>query len=167
MIKKPEVPTLADFLRADQNKIDQKYKALDDYKQKVFNQLVKDFKTGDAFELAIRLAEKYHEPFKINEKQGRKKKWTPKIEAMLAVFIQLRLEEDRPRSIDDDIMEILTWEPWKQFAEKGNKQEVLSLESFRKRYDTGKRSELFEIEMDAYKKDPDAWMARLIKNLTS
>ena len=98
MIKKPEAPTLADFLRADQGKIDHKYKALADYKQKVFNQLVKDFKTGDAFELAIRLAEKYHEPFKINEKQGRKKKWTPKIEAMLAVFIELRLEEDNPRN---------------------------------------------------------------------
>ena len=167
MIKKPQAPTLADFLRADQEKIDQKYKALADYKQKVFNELAKEFKTEDAYELAIRLAEKYHLPFKISEKQGRKKKWTPKIEAMLAVFIELRLEEENPRSIDDDIMKILTWEPWKKFAEKGNKQEVLNFENFRKRHNAGKKGDLFEIEMNAYRSDPDAWMTKLIKNLKS
>jgi len=77
MIKKPKAPTLADFLRYDHESINKKYKALADYKAVVFNSLADQFKTADAYELVIKLAEKYHDPFKINKKQGRKKNGRP------------------------------------------------------------------------------------------
>ena len=140
MIKKPQAPTLADFLRADQEKIDQKYKALADYKQKVFNELAKEFKTEDAYELAIRLAEKYHEPFQRKEKQGRKKKWTPQIEAMLAVCVDFREEDDEPSSITDEIDWLLDATLWSKFSKKGNEIEVIGTDNLRKHYNAGKKA---------------------------
>ena len=167
MIKKPESPNLADYVRGNEEIINQKWQAVANYRKKLFDAVAEEFATTSAEELVILLTEKYHPDLRQNQKQGRKKKWTPKIEVMLAVFIQLRLEEGGASSIDDDIMKILTWEPWKQFAEKGNKQEVLSLDTFRKHQDAGKKSDLFQFEMDAYRKDPVAWMAELVKNLTN
>lgn len=164
MIKKPKSPTLADALRG-QEVVDRMHQAVREYKEKVFNGVAKDFDTNNAYELVIRLAEKYHEPYKQNQTQGRKPKWTPKIEVMLAVFIELRLEEANPKSIDEDILEILTWEPWKQFLTKGNKKEVLGLETFRTHYDAGKKSDLFMYEMESYRSDPGAWMRKLIVTL--
>lgn len=165
MIKKPEAPTLADFLRADQDKIDQRYKALANYKQKVFEALVQEFKTADAYELAILLAEKYHEPFKIVEKQGRKKKWTPQLEAMLAVCVDFRDEDDKPPSITDEIDWLLNATLWSQFSKKGNETEVLGTENFRKHYNAGKRSVEYAIEKELFEKDRNAWIRRMQKAL--
>jgi len=165
MIKKPQAPTLADFLRADQEKIDQKYKALADYKQKVFNELAKEFKTEDAYELAIRLAEKYHEPFQRKEKQGRKKKWTPQIEAMLAVCVDFREEDDEPSSITHEIDWLLDATLWSKFSKKGNEIEVIGTDNLRKHYNAGKKSVEYKIEKERFNKDRDVWIQRLQKAL--
>jgi len=165
MIKKPEVPTIADFLRADQGKIDQKYKALAEYKEKVFQSIAKELSTENSYELVIRLAEMYHYPFKIIEKQGRKKKWTPQLEAMLAVCIDFRDEDDEPPSITDEIDWLLDATLWSKFSKKGNETEVMGTENFRKHYNAGKKSIEYKIEKERFNKDPDAWIKRLQKTL--
>lgn len=165
MIKKPTAPTIADFLRADKGKIDQKYKALAEYKEKVFQFIAKDFGTEDSYELVIRLAEKYHEPFKIIEKQGRKKKWTAQLEAMLAVCVDFRLEDDKPPSITDEIDWLLNDTLWSKFSKRGNEVEVTGAENFRKHYNAGKKSVEYEIEKERFNQDPDAWIKRLEKTL--
>jgi hypothetical protein len=161
MINKPISPTLADFLRGNQKLIDQKYKAVAEYKQTVFEAVSKEFGTSDAEELVIRLAEKYHEPFKIIKKQGRKKKWTSTMEAMLAVCVDIRFDDDKPPSIDDEIQFLLNATVWSKFSQKGNQREVLGNENFRKHYDAGKKSMDYEVEMALFNSDPDAWIARM------
>ena len=165
MIKKPEAPTLADFLRYDHEGINKKYKALADYKEKVFNSLANEFKTADAYELAIKLAEKYHEPFKIVEKQGRKKKWTPKLEAQLAVCVDIRFEDENPRSVTDEIEWLLSSTVWGRFSKRGNESEVMGNENFRKHYDSGRKNDDYAIQKELFEKDPDAWLKKLQENL--
>jgi hypothetical protein len=165
MIKKPKAPTIADFLRADQEKIDQKYKALAEYKEKVFQSIAKEFGTENSYELVIRLAEMHHEPFKIIEKQGRKKKWTSQLEAMLAVCVDFRLEDDKPPSITDEIDWLLNATLWSKFSKKGNETEVIGTENFRKHYNAGRKSVEYEIEKERFNKDRDAWIKRLEKIL--
>jgi len=165
MIKKPQAPTLADFLRADQRKIDQKYKALAEYKEKVFQSIAKEFGTENSYELVIHLAEMYHEPFQKTEKQGRKKKWTPQLEAMLAVCVDFREEDDEPSSITDEIDWLLEATLWSKFSKKGNKIEVMGVDNFRKHYNAGKKSVEYEIEKERFNKDRDVWIQRLQKAL--
>lgn len=169
MIKKPTGPSIADFLRGNKEIINQKSEALADYKAKVYTSIAKEFGTDNPIELVIVLAEKYHEPFKINQTQGRKRKWTPELKAMLAVFIELRLEEKNPRTIDEDIEWSLANTIWGDFARKGNKQDTSTFghEAFRKSYNEGKKSDLFELEKYLLAKDQQAWIARLKKYLTN
>jgi len=163
MIKKPSGLSLADFVRGNQEIINEKSKAVADYKAKVYASIAKEFSTENPLELVIILAEKYHEPFKINQTQGRKRKWTPEIEAMLAVFIELRLDQENPRSIDEDIEYLLSKTAWADFAKKGNKRQTFGNEAFRKRYDAGRKSIQFEIEMAKVNADRNAWAKRLKK----
>lgn len=165
MIKKPKAPTIADFLRADQGKIDQKFKALAEYKEKVFQSIAKEFGTENSYELVIHLAEMYHEPFKRTETQGRKKKWTSQLEAMLAVCVDFRLEDDKQPSITDEIDWLLDATLWSKFSKKGNKVEVIGTLNFRKHYNAGKKCVEYEIEKERFNNDPDAWIKRLQKTL--
>lgn len=165
MIKKPQAPSIADFLRADQTKIDEKYKVLAKYKEKVFGHISKEFGTDDAYELVILMAEKYHQPFQITEKQGRKKKWTPQLEAMLAICVDFRLEDDKPPSVLEEIDWLLNSTLWSKFSKKGNETEVVGTENFRKHYNAGKKSIEYEIEKERFNKDPDAWLKRMQNTL--
>lgn len=166
MIKKPLKPTLPDYLRSSREVIDQQWQKVVDYNHLVFNGVAKDFKTDDAYELVIRLAEKYHDPYKQNQKQGRKSKWTPQIDRMLAVMVETRLEDESPRSSAEEIEWLLTLKLVKDFVQSGNKQEVDGFETLRKHYESGKKSEFFEYEMELYKADPSAWAANFAKILT-
>lgn len=162
MIKKPNSPSLADYVRGNEEIINQKWQAVNDYKKKVFEGVVKDFETDDAYELVIRLAERYHEPYKRNETQGRKLKWTPQIEVMLAVLVELRMEEKKPPNIDDEIDWILSLPVWGNFAQRGNKKSVDGFEVFKDRRKSGLKSPLFQVEMDSYRENPNEWLARLV-----
>jgi hypothetical protein len=165
MIKKPKSPTLADYVRGNEEIINQKWQEIKDYKKEVFDVIAKELETDDAYELVIRLAEKYYEPFKINEKQGRKKKWTPQIEVMLAVLVELRKDDEKPSSVMDEIDWLLSLQSWNDFAQRGNKKDVDGLEMFRKAYESGRKNSLFQYEMDSYKENPKKWLAKLVQEL--
>ena len=107
----------------------------------------------------------YHEPFQRTEKQGRKKKWTPQLEAMLAVCVDFREEDDDPSSITDEIDWLLDATLWSNFSKKGNEREVMGTVNFRKHYNAGKKSVEYEIEKERFNKDRDVWIQRLQKAL--
>lgn len=163
MIKKPEEPTLADYVRGNEEVIKEKWQAVHEYKKKVFDGTSKDFETDNAFELVIRMAEKYHEPFRQKEKQGRKPKWTPQIELMLAVLIELRRDDEKKTSVEDEIEWILSLPAWGNFAQKGNEKSVDGFEVFKKRYQSGLKDSQFQLELDSYRENPKEWLARLVK----
>ena len=165
MIKKPNPPTPADYVRGNEEIINQKWKAVSDYRKKLFDTVSKEFDTTDAEELVILLTEKYHENLSQNEKQGRKKKWTPQIEVMLAVLVELRKDDEKPPSAIDEIEWLLSLQSWNDFAQRGNKKDVDGLEMFRKRYESGKKNPLFQYEMDSYKENPKEWLAKLVHAL--
>ena len=129
MIKKPKYPTLADYVRGNQDIINAKMEATSEYKTKVFNAIAKEFGTESPLELIIQLAEKYHEPYRRNQQQGRKLKWTAEIEAMLAVFIELRLEQKNHATVTDDIDWLIDNTAWGNFARRGNIKETTALGS--------------------------------------
>lgn len=165
MIKKPDSPTLADYVRGNEEIINQKWQAVSDYRKKLFDTVAKEFDTTDAEELVILLTEKYHQDLHQNEKQGRKKKWTPQIEVMLAVLVELRKEDAKPSSAINEIEWLLSLQSWSDFAQKDNKKDVDGLEMFRKRYESGKKNTLFQYEMDAYKENPKEWLTKLAQAL--
>jgi hypothetical protein len=165
MIKKPNEPTIADFLRGNEKQIKQKWDAVNEYKTKVFEGIAKDFGTDNSYELVIHLAEKYHEPYRRNAKQGRKSKWTPQLEAMLAVCVDIRLEDEKPPSVTDEIDWLLDATLWRKFSKKGNETEVRGTENFRKHYNAGKKNIAYEIEKELFEKDRDAWIKRMKKTL--
>lgn len=165
MINKPEEPTLADYVRGNEEVINQKWQAVSNYKKKLFDTVAKEFDTTDAEELVIFLTEKYHQDLRQNEKQGRKKKWTPQIEVMLAVLVELRKEDEKPPSAINEIEWLLSLSSWNDFAQRDNKKEVDGLEMFRKRYESGKKNPFFQYEMDSYKQNPKEWLAKLAQVL--
>jgi len=167
MIKKPKYPTLADYVRGNQDIINAKMEATSEYKTKVFNAIAKEFGTESPLELIIQLAEKYHEPYRRNQQQGRKLKWTAEIEAMLAVFIELRLEQKNHATVTDDIDWLIDNTAWGNFARRGNIKETTSAgqHAFRKHYNAGKKSPQFQIEMELLNENQDAWVGRLKKYL--
>ena len=166
MIKKPISPTLADFVRGDKEIIDQKYKAVAEYRKQLLDAISKEFGTSNTEDLAIALAEKYHPSFKIIQKQGRKKKWTSTLEAMLAVCVDMRFIDEKPPSVEDEIQFLLNSTVWSKFSQKGNKREVLGDESFRRHYDAGKKSMEYEVEMARFNADNDAWIVRMQKEVS-
>lgn len=166
MIKKPSEPTIADFLRGNEEVIKQKWDAVNEYKAKVFDGISKDFGTDNSYELVIRMAEKYYDSYRRNEKQGRKTKWTPQLEAMLAVCVDIRLEDEKPPSITDEIDWLLDTTLWNRFSKKGNGTEVQGTENFRKHYNAGKKSMEYKIEKERFEQDRDEWIRRMQKTLT-
>ncbi len=166
MIKKPLDPTLPDYLLSSRVEIDQRWQKVADYKNLVFDGVAKDFGTDNAYELVIRLAEKYHEPYKQNQRQGRKPKWTPQIDCMLAALVETRLDDASPRSSAEEIEWLLTLKLFKDFVQSGNKQEIEGFETIRKHYEAGKKSEFLEYEMELYRADPSAWVAKFAEILT-
>lgn len=162
MIAKPKPPALADYVRGDREIINQKWQAVSDYKKIVFESVAKDLGETDAYELVIRLAEKYHKPFKVNQTRGPKKKWTTELQNMVAALIELRYSESPKRNVDEDIERFLEIPYFQEFAMSHIPEGSVNTghEAIKAIHKQNKSNPLCKIEMAKYIEDPDLWAKR-------
>ena len=139
-----------------------------EYKLKIFQKMAQEADTEQALDIIVYLYENHHKEFARPKKPGRKLKWTPEIQAMLAVYIETRKDKYPKRSIDKEIEELLKYKIWKNFAQKGVSTPLPTNghTTFRENYKKGKGSKLFEKEMNLLNQDLNIWVERLIRNIS-
>ena len=164
-MKKQDKPTkaiLVDHLIGDQDIIKEKNDRFNAYNSKIFNDVAREAGTKDLFDIIIYLAEKYHDTHRLGEKVGRKNKWTPKLQVMLAVYIDNR---KKGVLILEEIMDMMRDRPWKFLVQKFNNKKVegdTSIEYHRKK---GLKNPDYEWMNKLYKSDLTEFMKQLASEI--
>ncbi len=89
MNKKPEAPSLADYVRG-QDAVDKKKMAQKQYQEHILTELVKEFGTASIGELLFSVVEKYHSKLKIKHAKGVKQQWSQLLGAIIKVEVDAR-----------------------------------------------------------------------------
>jgi hypothetical protein len=140
MIKKPEAPTQADYVRGNKDVIRRKIQEQKEYEEYVLSKLVKEFGTASLGELLFCVVEKYHKTLKSKHQRGVKQQWNSLLVAMIKVEVDTR--RARGATLKAAIHELGKEPLWNTFILKSEDQ-------FRK----------------IYKKKPDEFAYKYVKNI--
>lgn len=113
MIKKPEAPTLADYVRGNKEAISRKIQVQKEYETFILSKLIKEFGTASLEELLFCVVEKYHKTLKNKHQRGVKQQWSN----LLGAIIKVEVDARRSKGITlKAVIRELKQEPlWSQF----------------------------------------------------
>jgi hypothetical protein len=140
MIKKPETPTLADYVRGNKEIINRKIKAKKEYEEYILSYLLKEFGTASLGELLFCVVEKHHKTLKNKHQRGVRQQWSSLLGAMIKVEVDSR--RARGATLKAVIHELGKEPLWNSFV-------LNSEEQFRK----------------IYKQKHDAFAYKYVKNI--
>jgi hypothetical protein len=147
MIKKPDAPTLADYVRGNKEAISRKIQAQKEYETFIFSKLIKEFGTASLEELLFYVVEKYHKTLKDKHQRGVKQQWSN----LLGAIIKVEVDARRTKGITlKSVIRELEREPlWSQFI-------INSEDQFRKIYKK-KHDEFTCKHLRMIRKSDDEW----------
>jgi len=140
MIKKPEAPALADYVRGNKEIISKKKQAQKEYEEYILSNLLKEFGTASIGELLFCVVEKYHKTLKNKSQRGVRQQWSSLLGAMIKVEVDARRAGGA--SLKTVIYELAKEPLWNSFV-------LNSEEQFRK----------------IYKQKHDEFACRYVKNI--